>query len=96
MTERMLESLTPAHFPVDPSAAWTVLITEDQSVALTVEATVAAGDPRPFTVTFTGPLEPQLEQRMYAIEHDDLGRFPLFLVPVAREAAGMRYEAVFG
>lgn len=96
MTGRMLESLTASHFPVDPSAAWTVLVSEDQSVPLTVEATVAGGDPRPFTVTFAGPLEPQLEQRMYAIEHAEVGKFPLFIVPVAREADGMRYEAVFG
>lgn len=92
----MLESLTVAHFPVDPAATWTVLLAEDQSVDFTVQATSTAGDPRPFSVTFAGPLDPQLEQGTYAVEHARLGSLLLFLVPIAREADGMRYEAVFG
>lgn len=92
----MLETLTVAHFPVDPATPWKVLLSDDASVDLTVQAATASGDPRPFTVTFAGPLEPQLEQATYAFEHAELGSFPLFIVPVSREADGMRYEAVFG
>lgn len=92
----MLESLTPAHFPVDSAAPWKVLLSDEESVDLTVDAAKASGDPRPFTVTFSGPLEPQLTQATYAFEHPDVGTIPLFIVPISRDAEGMRYEAVFG
>lgn len=92
----MLETLTVSHFPVDPTVTWKVLLSEDEAVDLAVHATKASGDPRPFTVTFSGPLDPQLDQATYAVEHPELGRFPLFIVPVSRDADGMRYEAIFG
>jgi len=50
----------------------------------------------PFALVFRGPLDPQLEQRTYGIEHPRLGRLLFFIVPIAREADGMRYEAIFG
>jgi Domain of unknown function (DUF6916) len=49
----------------------------------------------PFSVVFLGPREPVLPQRIYRLEHDELGTLDLFLVPIARDAAGVRYEAVF-
>ena len=48
-----------------------------------------------FSLIFLGPLERPFAQGTYETEHAVLGRFPLFLVPVAREKDGMRYEAVF-
>ncbi|HYG57714.1 MAG TPA: hypothetical protein VD902_06565 [Symbiobacteriaceae bacterium] len=48
-----------------------------------------------FSVVFRGPLDPYLDQRMYPIEHAALGKFDLFLVPIAREPEGFLYEAVF-
>lgn len=57
-----------------------------------------AGAPRrqPFTLIFTGPADPQLAQRTYAVEHPLQGSLDLFLVPVGPDGAGApRYEAVF-
>jgi hypothetical protein len=48
-----------------------------------------------FSVFFNGPLEPFLSQRVYALEHERMGAFELFLVPVAKDENGFRYEAVF-
>lgn len=48
----------------------------------------------PFALVFRGPLDPQLPQRTYGIEHEAFGRLLLFLVPVARREDGMRYEAI--
>jgi hypothetical protein len=66
-------------------------------------AASAAGSPRvggdkrlPFSVVFRGPLEPILMQRIYRFEHDALGAFDLFIVPIGPDESGMRYEAVFG
>lgn len=50
---------------------------------------------RPFSLTFAGPPEPRLAQQIVPLTHARLGRLDLFLVPIAREADGMRYEAVF-
>jgi hypothetical protein len=48
-----------------------------------------------FSLFFRGSLEQLHPQRIYAMEHDALGMFDLFLVPVARESNGFLYEAVF-
>jgi hypothetical protein len=48
-----------------------------------------------FSVYFQGPSEPQLQQHVYLLEHDQMGEFEIFLVPVSRNDGGFRYEAVF-
>ncbi len=50
---------------------------------------------RIFSIVFRGPLEPAFKQGLFPVEHERLGTGSLFLVPIAREADGMRYEAVF-
>jgi hypothetical protein len=54
------------------------------------------GDGRePFSLLFRGPVEPLLPQRIYRLEHDVVGPLEIFIVPVARDAAGTHYEAIF-
>ena len=48
-----------------------------------------------FSLFFDGPAEHPLVQRIYAFEHDRLGRFELFIVPVANERGRLQYQAVF-
>jgi hypothetical protein len=48
-----------------------------------------------FSAFFNGPREPFLPQQVYALEHERMGAFELFLVPVAENENGFRYEAVF-
>jgi hypothetical protein len=48
-----------------------------------------------FSVQFRGPEKIFLPQDTYRITHEQMGDFDLFLVPVAREELGFRYEAVF-
>ena len=48
-----------------------------------------------FSLLFRGPLDHFLQQRMYKVEHDKLGTFDLFLVPIRRDEEGFYYEAVF-
>ena len=49
-----------------------------------------------FSLYFAGPREPYLTQRVYPMEHELMGAFDIFLVPVAQgENGGFRYEAVF-
>jgi hypothetical protein len=64
-----------------------------------VEANALAhgdGRPRtPFSLVFRGPASPVMPQRIYRLEHEALGILDLFLVPVGRDAQGVRYEAIF-
>ena len=48
-----------------------------------------------FSAFFHGPREPFLLQRTYSFEHERMGAFDLFLVPINQDANGVRYEAVF-
>lgn len=92
----MSETLTAAHFTPDSADAWTVHLADGQSVALHVRQTEVRGEPRPFLVRFTGPLEPQLAQATFDVEHASVGHTALFLVPIGRTEDAMHYEAVFG
>lgn len=48
-----------------------------------------------FAVEFQLPLEFGVEQRIFKIEHAELGTMELFLVPVWKKSEGYRYEAIF-
>jgi hypothetical protein len=48
-----------------------------------------------FSLVFRGGPDPPLQQRIYCLEHEQLGALDLFLVPLGPDAAGQRYEAVF-
>jgi hypothetical protein len=49
----------------------------------------------PFSLIFGGPAQPIVPQRIYRLEHDELGAMELFLVPLTPSADGARYQAVF-
>lgn len=69
----------------------------DNAAALPAQLVEArAGRGPGFSLTFEAPAEPALPQRIYRLEHPQLDAMDLFLVPVARTAAGLHYEAVFG
>ena len=48
-----------------------------------------------FSAFFSGPSDVPLTQRTYPLQHEQLGEFELFLVPIGRGESGLRYEAVF-
>lgn len=48
-----------------------------------------------FTLVFFGAKDRFLEQKIYQLRHEKLGEGNLFLVPVAEEANGFKYEAGF-
>jgi hypothetical protein len=48
-----------------------------------------------FSVYFQGPAEPSLLQKVYPFQHAEMGEFEMFLVPISKNDAGFRYEAVF-
>ena|SRR5262249_46094495 len=48
-----------------------------------------------FSVFFSGPVDRFLSQGIYSLEHEVMGAFELFLVPIAQNEKGFQYEAVF-
>ncbi|MBA2691313.1 MAG: hypothetical protein H0U65_02310 [Rubrobacter sp.] len=50
---------------------------------------------KPFSLVFRGPKDIPLSQRTYEVEHEGIGAFALFLVPVGPDGEGMGYEAIF-
>jgi hypothetical protein len=62
-----------------------------------VEANDVGSTPRQaqFSIVFRGPHNPLLAQGIHKIEHDALGTFDLFMVPIKRDQAGIYYEAIF-
>jgi hypothetical protein len=48
-----------------------------------------------FSLMFQGPEQPVLPQRCYPVEHDQIGRFELFFVPVEKLAGAIRYQVIF-
>jgi hypothetical protein len=55
----------------------------------------AAEHRKPFSLLFLGPPSFVLPQATYRFEHETIGAFDLFIVPVGRTAQGVSYEAVF-
>ncbi len=47
-----------------------------------------------FSVFFYAP-HPLLPQSIYSMQHEKMGQFDLFVVPIAQQGDGFRYEAVF-
>lgn len=48
-----------------------------------------------FSVVFLAPQDARLEQQIYHLEHEVMGEFAIFLVPIGRSATGLKCEAIF-
>lgn len=93
----MLESFTVHTFTGHVGSVFR--IQQDASSLLEVELISAGGmdegSGRPFSIVFHGPGDVLLPQRIYRMEHAEIGVFDLFLVPIGPDEKGLRYEAVF-
>ena len=58
-------------------------------------ATDPEGRRTPFSLIFRGPPDPVLPQRIYRVEHAEVGPLEIFIVPVGRDESGTRYQAIF-
>lgn len=97
----MLEKLTPATFEQHLGSRFRVELGDTPSQELEL-VQVQRYKPEwqgprtePFSVFFLSSTPWILQQQIYPLEHEELGRLELFLVPVAREGQRIRYEAVF-
>ena len=102
---RDLARLTVADFA--PVVGEIFAIDADGGATIELELTEAAthdpaappaddsGRRSPFSVVFRGPVDPVLAQQICRLESDSLGPLEIFIVPIGRADAGVRYEAVF-
>jgi hypothetical protein len=88
LKDRVGESFTDTEAGVDLEL---VEVTDTTALARNVPDAQRA----PFSLLFRGPREPALAQSIRPLSHGDLGDLAMFLVPVALEEDGMRYQAVF-
>lgn len=49
----------------------------------------------PFVLVFLAADPRVLPQRLYRLEHDQLGEVSIFLVPFGKDASGVSYQATF-
>lgn len=104
-----LDQLTIEHVRPSVGSAYELDLGEHGALTLTLLSVVGFGDPpaggegpagsvrlQPFSMEFRGPHEPQLGQATYGLVHAELGSLAVFLVPIARDPEGMRYQAIFG
>jgi hypothetical protein len=96
---RDLASLTAADF--DAAAGSVFELVGRESVLLELRLTEVVrlrerpGHRQPFSLLFRGPLSPVAEQDTHRLVHAELGELEIFLGPIAADADGVTYEAVF-
>ena len=97
----MLETFTLEAF--EPHGGTTFLVhgATDEPLALTLthvskaRGSNALAEREPFSLLFQGPSGVYLPQQIYRFEHEMLGTFEMFIVPVGQTESGFQYEAVF-
>ena len=94
----MLEKLTRETFTGNLNTRFRVVPEGADAVeAELVEVKPGRSTPRQeqFSLLFRGPQDVPLQQGMFRLEHDKMGAFDLFMVPVRKDEQGFYYEAVF-
>ena len=94
----MTEQLTREAFAAQLKTKFRLHAEASQTVEVELVEVVAGSDLEThtrFSAYFRGPAEFCLPQRTYQVEHDAMGAFDLFIVPVRRDEQGFYYEAVF-
>lgn len=97
----MLDKLTIDDFSGRVGETFAATAEEGATLTLTLRSADALHAPpgdqgrTPFSLVFTDEAEDHLPQQIVEVRHEELGEFPLFVVPLGPSEHGMRYEAVF-
>jgi hypothetical protein len=96
----MLDKLTKETFEPVKGDVFQLSLGEGATLPLELSAVLGTGlkgaaAREQFSLHFRGPIAPALDQRIYRLEHAQLGVLDIFLVPIRRDAFQMTYEAVF-
>jgi hypothetical protein len=102
---KMPEQLSKDDFAQHLNTKFRVLLTDAESapeIDLELDEVVefptlthSRSDVERFSLFFYGPNNIFLPQCIYRLAHEQLGEHEIFLVPVAQDPRGFRYEAIF-
>ena len=87
--------LVGSTFSVALGAPWDLRLELAEVAALSSQTSFTGALRAPFRLIFHGPTQPVHPQATLPLEHPQLGRLEIFLVPIGPDAIGMRYEAIF-
>ena len=94
----MEAALTHEEFSQNANSTFVVQLDEQNDVALElteISDLKVSTRQEEFAITFRGPLDKFLEQGTRSLNHERMGQFDLFLVPIKQDAQAFYYEAVF-
>jgi hypothetical protein len=94
----MLETLNAETFSTHLNTTFRIRLTESECLDLElIEIDSARERPRQeqFSIVFRGAKEKAVAQGTYPMDHERLGSFDLFLVPVSWDDQFVYYQAVF-
>ncbi|MDV3348304.1 hypothetical protein D0962_21895 [Leptolyngbyaceae cyanobacterium CCMR0082] len=96
----MFKTLTLSDFSSTVGSSFQVCPEPDTSLQLELLEAVelsssSSARSESFSLLFKGPSDVVLPQKLYSMNHSDLGDLSIFLVPVAGASDGIRYEAIF-
>jgi hypothetical protein len=92
LTEKEFSKHVNTKFRVANQAPAELELTQVKAYA--IQSHEQAGMER-FSAYFHGPGDRLLPQGIYPLEHEAMGNFELFLVPIGKDDRGYQYEAVF-
>ena len=98
LAELTLERFRPlagSTFSVAQPAPWDLRLELADVAALSPQTSSTGAFRAPFRLIFHGPTQPVHPQATLPLDHPQLGRIEIFLVPIGPDAIGMRYEAIF-
>lgn len=96
----MLESLNEEMFARQLHTKFLLYPEPERTVELELievsgDAQQKRGGGEHFSLIFRGPGDAFLPQSTYRMEHDEMGAFDLFIVPVGKDNQGFQYQAIF-
>lgn len=93
-----MDNLTQKGFSANLNTKFQVMLDDTNSLELELLECNDLGSTQKqdqFSIVFRGALNSFLPQRIYQMEHEGLGSFSLFIVPVRKDNEGFYYEAIF-
>jgi hypothetical protein len=97
----VIQDLTLETFTPLVGERFRIHATEQRSIdvelveASALGATTATPRRQPFSLVFRAAGGELVPQRIYRVEHEQMGALDIFLVPIGPDGRGMRYEAIF-
>ncbi len=90
-----LQPLVGSTFSVALPEPWNLQLQLSEASPLSPATSFTGAFRAPFRLIFHGPAQPVHPQATLPLDHPQLGRVEIFLVPIGPDAIGMRYEAIF-